>query len=157
MPKPTPTEKSLAAQMAAHESWAQTLNRSARTANARAALENRFLAEAGGDPVRGYVGESRTDAKVEAAYLAMIEFLAEQGGDGVSGRAVEQALSTEHPQKAVRAALTSGVRRGALVVVDGPRRAKLHRIAYPCAECGRPVPSQRDRHESCPPAEGRDE
>jgi hypothetical protein len=35
-----------------HVSWARTLDRSARTAAARAALEARFLAEAGGDPVR---------------------------------------------------------------------------------------------------------
>ena len=33
-------------------SWANTKDRSARTAPARAALEQRFLDEAGGDPVR---------------------------------------------------------------------------------------------------------
>ena len=36
----------------AHESWAHTLDRPARTAKARAALEAKFLAEADGDPVR---------------------------------------------------------------------------------------------------------
>jgi hypothetical protein len=35
-----------------HASWANTLDRSARTAPARAALEAKFLAEADGDPVR---------------------------------------------------------------------------------------------------------
>ena len=45
-------ERSLAARMAAHHSWAVTEDRPARTANARNALENKFLAEAGGDPVR---------------------------------------------------------------------------------------------------------
>jgi hypothetical protein len=35
-----------------HVSWARTLDRSARTSAARAALEAKFLAEAGGDPVR---------------------------------------------------------------------------------------------------------
>lgn len=51
MPIP-PTERSLQASIAAHESWAATANRSRRTAPARAALEARFLAEADGDPVR---------------------------------------------------------------------------------------------------------
>ena len=42
----------LRARVAAHESWARTTDRSARTAPARAALDARFLADAGGDPVR---------------------------------------------------------------------------------------------------------
>lgn len=40
------------ASIAAHESWAATEDRSARTAPARRALEEKFLAEAGGDPIR---------------------------------------------------------------------------------------------------------
>lgn len=36
----------------AHISWANTEDRTARTAPARAALEQKFLDEAGGDPVR---------------------------------------------------------------------------------------------------------
>lgn len=48
----TPTERSLRSQIAAHDSWAQTEDRPARTANARKAFEDRFLAEAGGDPKR---------------------------------------------------------------------------------------------------------
>jgi hypothetical protein len=47
-----PTERSLAARIAAHESWAATPNRSARTAPARAARDQKFLDAAGGDPVR---------------------------------------------------------------------------------------------------------
>jgi hypothetical protein len=46
------TERSLRGQIAAHESWARTSDRSARTANARTAFEDRFLAEADGDPKR---------------------------------------------------------------------------------------------------------
>lgn len=49
---PASSRRSLAAQIAAHESWAQTENRSARTAPARRALEAKFLEQAGGDPVR---------------------------------------------------------------------------------------------------------
>jgi hypothetical protein len=38
--------------MAAHESWANTPDRSSRTSAARAALDQKFLDQAGGDPVR---------------------------------------------------------------------------------------------------------
>src|SRR5258707_14974723 len=48
----TPTERSLRAKIAVHTSWANTPDRSTRTANARKALEDKFLAEADGDPVR---------------------------------------------------------------------------------------------------------
>jgi len=51
MPVPK-SERSLAGRAAAHQSWANTPNRSARTAPARAGLDARFLAEAGGDPIR---------------------------------------------------------------------------------------------------------
>ena len=43
---------SLRSRIAAHESWARTSNRSARTAPARAALDQKFLDAADGDPVR---------------------------------------------------------------------------------------------------------
>lgn len=46
------TERQLVASIAAHESWANTTNRTARTAPARAALDARFLLEADGDPIR---------------------------------------------------------------------------------------------------------
>jgi hypothetical protein len=48
----TPTERSLRAKIAVHTSWAKTLDKPARTANARKALEDKFLAEADGDPAR---------------------------------------------------------------------------------------------------------
>lgn len=46
------SERVLAASIAAHESWARTEDRSARTAPARRALDARFLEQAGGDPQR---------------------------------------------------------------------------------------------------------
>lgn len=46
------TERQLVASIAAHTSWANTENPTARTAPARAALEAKFLAEAGGDAER---------------------------------------------------------------------------------------------------------
>lgn len=47
-----PAERRLVASLAAHTSWANTENRSARTAPARAARDQKFLDAAGGDPVR---------------------------------------------------------------------------------------------------------
>jgi hypothetical protein len=49
---PADAYRQLIGRKGAHKSWANTLDRSARTAAARAALEARFLAEAGGDVVR---------------------------------------------------------------------------------------------------------
>lgn len=48
----TSTERRLRASIAAHSSWANTPDRAARTAKARAALDQRFLDEADGDPRR---------------------------------------------------------------------------------------------------------
>ena len=48
----TRTERSLISRIAAHESWANTTDRAGRTAAARAALDAKFLAQAGGDPAR---------------------------------------------------------------------------------------------------------
>ncbi|GAB3435043.1 hypothetical protein GCM10027517_03790 [Phycicoccus ginsengisoli] len=60
----TPTERTMQARLAAHESWAQTPDRAARTAPARAALEAKFLAEAGGDPVRAANGRKAYYARL---------------------------------------------------------------------------------------------
>ena len=46
------SQRSLVASIAAHTSWANTLDRTSRTAPARAALDQRFLDEAEGDPIR---------------------------------------------------------------------------------------------------------
>ncbi len=60
----TETERQLVARIAAHESWAQTPNRSARTAPARAALDAKFLEQANGDQVRA--------AHLRKAYFARL-------------------------------------------------------------------------------------
>jgi len=46
------SERKLIASIAGHESWACTSDRTARTAKARAALAQKFLDAADGDPVR---------------------------------------------------------------------------------------------------------
>lgn len=48
----TPDERTLVARIAVHSSWANTADRSARTAPARAAFDQKFLEQADGDPVR---------------------------------------------------------------------------------------------------------
>jgi hypothetical protein len=48
----TSSERRLRSQLGAHTSWANTPDRSARTAPARAALDAKFLEQAGGDAVR---------------------------------------------------------------------------------------------------------
>lgn len=48
----TSVERSLRGRIAAETSWANTEDRTARTANARTAFEDKFLAEADGDPKR---------------------------------------------------------------------------------------------------------
>jgi len=45
-------ERRLIASIGAHTSWANTTDRTARTAPARRALEAKFLSQAEGDPVR---------------------------------------------------------------------------------------------------------
>ena len=50
--EPTPAERRLAAEIRAHVSWANTPDRTKRTAPAREKFEERFLREADGDPQR---------------------------------------------------------------------------------------------------------
>lgn len=51
-PMSSADERTLVARIAVHSSWANTADRSARTAPARAAFDHKFLEQAGGDPAR---------------------------------------------------------------------------------------------------------
>jgi hypothetical protein len=62
----TPAERRLRGQLASHESWANTKDRTARTAPARAALDQKFLDQAGGDPKRA--------ESLRKAYYARLAF-----------------------------------------------------------------------------------
>ena len=88
----TAAERRLRATGAAHVSWANTTDRSARTAPARRALDEKFLREAEGDPVRAdhlrrahfarmalKSAQARRKAREAAEELADIE--AEAGDD----------------------------------------------------------------------------
>lgn len=80
---------SLQAKIAAHLSWAKTPDRTARTANARNALENKFLAEADGDPKRAeslrkayYLNLARKSAQARRRRSVIAGRIAElDGGD----------------------------------------------------------------------------
>lgn len=84
---PATSERALASRIAAHESWARTPNRSARTAPARAALDARFLAEAGGDPVRA--------AHLRKAYFARLALKSAQ-----SRRKIKEATAVAEAAEA---------------------------------------------------------
>lgn len=58
------TERRLIGSIGGQISWANTIDRSARTAPARAALDQKFLDQAGGDPVRA--------AHLRKAYFARL-------------------------------------------------------------------------------------
>ena len=69
--------RQLAGSKGGHLSWAHTIDRAARTANGRAALEQKFLDQADGDPVRAahfrkayYADLSLKSAKARAARKA---------------------------------------------------------------------------------------
>jgi len=98
-----------------------------------------------------YAPGSRSDAKTEAAKLAAIQVIV-QAGKPLSKNSIEKALADaeEHTQTAVRAGLAQAVKNGLVTVADGPRRAKLCSISYPCSECGMPVASHQERHQECP-------
>ena len=95
-----------------------------------------------------YAAGSRRDAKADAATLAVVDVLAADP-KGWSVRGIQEALYGEHPQAAIRAGIKANVRMGVVSVERGDKGAKLHRIAYPCGKCGRPVITQKEVHESC--------
>jgi hypothetical protein len=64
MPADAPQDRSLIGRIAAHTKWANTLDRTAATAPARAALEKMFLDQSGGDPLRA--------ASLRRAYYARL-------------------------------------------------------------------------------------
>ncbi len=96
-----------------------------------------------------YTGGSRSDAKAEAAMFDVIELLAESDAP-LSKNIIEATLAGGHSQATIRAAIKAAVNREFVTVANGPRGAKLCSIAYPCSQCGMPVASRRERHQSCP-------
>lgn len=97
-----------------------------------------------------YADGSRHDAKTEAAMVDVIALLAKCAeGERLSGRDIEAALAGDHTQRAIRTALGKTVQQGFVSVTEGPRRSKLHGIAYPCKKCRLPVASREETHQTC--------
>lgn len=72
MPAANKSERVLVAKLAAHTSWANTADRAARTAPARAALDARFEAQVDPDGVLTAAERSRRAANARQAYYAAL-------------------------------------------------------------------------------------
>lgn len=88
----TKEDRHLAAVVGAHTSWANTVDRSARTVPARAAMDRKFLEQADGDPVRA--------AHLRKAYFARLALKSAQ-----SRRAAKAAAATAEVRAELLAAL----------------------------------------------------
>jgi hypothetical protein len=72
VPAVSPSDRSLVAKLAAHESWAQTENRTARTAPARAALMTRFEDQVDPDRTLPPVERARRAESAKKAHFARL-------------------------------------------------------------------------------------
>jgi hypothetical protein len=91
----TTADRSLLGRIGAETSWANTTDRSARTAPARAALDAKFLKQADGDPLRA--------AHLRKAHFARLAYLSAQ-----ARRRAREATDTAERAEAELAALTGG-------------------------------------------------
>ena len=96
MPATTSDERALLSSIAAHTSWANTEDRSARTAPARRALDAKFLEQAGGDPKRA--------AHLRSAYYKRLALKSAQ-----SRRRAREATEAARAAEAELKALGGGV------------------------------------------------
>lgn len=73
MPNPaSPSERSLLARIASHESWAKTDDRTARTANARQAFRDRFENEVDPDGVLDPLERAKRAEHARKAYYTRL-------------------------------------------------------------------------------------
>jgi hypothetical protein len=70
----SPTERKLVAELAAHESWARTPDRSARTRNARAKFDERFEREVDPEGVLPPAERAKRAESARKAYFARLAF-----------------------------------------------------------------------------------
>lgn len=85
----TPELRSLRARMAAHESWAHTEDRTARTDAARAAFFARFEREVDPDGVLGPQERHRRALSARKAYYARLAYRSAQSRARRRGRAAD--------------------------------------------------------------------
>lgn len=95
MPSKSPGDRSLVATIAAHESWARTADRSARTAPARAALMARFEAEVDPDGTLPPAERARRAESKRKAYFARLALKSARSRRGAkeAGEAIDQAAA----------------------------------------------------------------
>lgn len=84
MPSRPASERSLHASVAAHSSWAKTEDRSARTANGRAAFDQRFEDEVDPDRVLPPALRALRAASARRAYFARLALKSAQARRKVS-------------------------------------------------------------------------
>lgn len=104
MAAPSQSERRLAAVIAAHESWARTPNRSARTANARAALMAKFEAEADPTGTLPPAERARRAEHLKKAYFARLALKSAQS------RRKSKALAAQADSADVELANLGGTR-----------------------------------------------
>ena len=90
----SPSQRSLRARVAAHESWARTSDPSARTAPARAAFKSRFEREVDPD---GVLSEAERQRRAEHARTAYFTRLALRSSKARRKRATGKADDLEVP------------------------------------------------------------
>lgn len=78
MPPLTPTERKLRAQLAAHTSWANTTDRTARTAAGRQALAEKFEREVDPDGTLDPIERARRAESARKAHFARLALLSAQ-------------------------------------------------------------------------------
>jgi hypothetical protein len=83
----TPSERSLAARLAVHASWARTTDPAARTAKARAAFADRFEREVDPDGVLAPAERARRAAHARQAYFARLALRSAQARRRQGGNA----------------------------------------------------------------------
>lgn len=83
----TPTERSLRGQLAAHTSWANTTDRSARTANARKAMLDKFEQQVDPDATLPPAERARRAEHARKAYYARLALKSAQARRRRSGAA----------------------------------------------------------------------
>lgn len=86
MPARSPGERALVSTVAAHDSWARTPDRSARTAPARTAFDRRFLDQVDPDRVLSEDERNRRAASARKAYFARLTLKSIQARRAKSGR-----------------------------------------------------------------------
>lgn len=92
---PSPNERTLQARVAAHTSWANTDDRTARTANARQAFRDRFENEVDPDGVLSVAERARRADSARKAYFTRLALKSAQSRRKTGSRARRRSTPGE--------------------------------------------------------------